>query len=1342
MPVTTHFFGFSPESFEQFAKVLSTCVFGPGVSSFGNGPDGGREAVFRGEVPYPYPPATQWSGYGVVQAKCKEKTESTQKDQGWALKQLADELERFTVSKKRRPKPEYYIFITNVDLTSTAGGGKDRAEALLQEYYRKLPLKGHAIWDSSQLAIFLDTYEMLRKSFVAYLTTGDVLATLLQELESRRPNAIRILTGFLQSQLRADESARLDQGGNRTDQQLRLARLFFDIPASPEPQLTPPDEATDSDGRMPKGVLSELLVVGSRRLDPSALYEQEVSSEIDGGCFATRYVLLGGPGSGKSTVGQFLAQIHRAALLERRPPHEMLYETRQVIRETKSLCMEEALPWPATPRYPVRVELNRLAKWLAIGDFGKRGQSLSGYLLHELAADDALTNDDLLELLGKHPWLLILDGLDEVPATSNRAVLVGAVNDFLAAARQIGSDLFVVATSRQQGYAGEFATGGVAFRHMHPLSTTRAVRYVQRYAEARFGASDPNRARDVVNHIKTSARNALTAQLMSSPLQVTFMATVIAARGDPGQNRWQLFDNYYRTIYERELQKAVPPYDVILSRYQTVIDRLHHDIGFWLQFIGESSRGMVTLPLARFEALVREYLRELGHEEAAAAQLIQLITDAARDRLIFLTSRTEGELSFDVRSLQEYMASECLMTGDAEVIKARLQEIAPPAYWRNVFLFSANKCFADARSRHLQDFVRLLCVDLANQNDRALSISQTGSELALDLLQGGALAENLTYSRHLAEIALLLAERSYFRDESREGASFDRRLALAYREPLRHVYEAKLGLQIGQTDFNRTLGAWPILLRMMSSGVGWTGSLVDQLWPKEPAREWSILEPVVKELEDFPWIKEKVDRLIPGLSPNKLFGLLYSRRAFQELQRPIDGLSYLIAHYGRGQQFLVYLNDGVVAQSHFTPIGSQDEVQRRAFDAIEKMPKGDSAWLPLILANELFRAPNRKVLSNILEELARAGWPNLTMKYTHPLPWPMAACLEAARTPDGLAELAAVVLTGKLGDTDDWLQAESRFIAQGCKLDDLTYRPLNGLPFDKRISACGWPGYYVDISPLSDVHSPSYNEVFFSTLETLPADRLAPHILFSLGRLFKLSAASSENIDPRRIRALLEKNSRNHGERVRWGIDLVPYSEELPQEIITLWIDFFDWLGRSEALFPGYPIYSRIRAGKDWTNIWELSFAEDPTRVGLLRLLSRHASNGSSTELIPEALLRITSFESTRDRFAALLLIVTRSRQSLYDEKTLAMYAENLISSACEPNCEERLFRAIEQHLDRVESMGGFLIELYERTPRSNEIRKAKLQGLIRKMLRRRSSGLQRSGRLTALGLPQISPLA
>jgi hypothetical protein len=304
-------------------------------------------------------------------------------------------LKAFVSSAKRDPKPEYYVFVVNVELTSA--GGRDEADKLLQGYYGKLPLKGHAVWDANQLTGFLNKYEDLRRRFTAYLTPGDVLAAMLATIERRRPNATRILTAFLERELRADEASRLDQAGNRTDDQLRLASLFFDLPASAEPRLSPPEEKPDASGKLPPGVLADLLRDGSRKLDPTTHYEQETAGIYGRSeSFPTRYVLLGGPGSGKSTLGQFLAQVHRAALLERCPPQSLEPQTRRNIAEIRALCDRDGLPWPVTPRYPFRVELNRFAKALASAE-SDHVSSLERYLLNALKREHALAHEDLIE---------------------------------------------------------------------------------------------------------------------------------------------------------------------------------------------------------------------------------------------------------------------------------------------------------------------------------------------------------------------------------------------------------------------------------------------------------------------------------------------------------------------------------------------------------------------------------------------------------------------------------------------------------------------------------------------------------------------------------------------------------------------------------------------------------------------------------------------------------------------------------------------------------------------------------------------------------------------------------
>jgi len=67
--------------FEHLVQALTLGYLGHGVEIFGAGPDGGREATFRGEVKMEG--KGEWNGYGIVQAKYKERLSTTAADQSW-----------------------------------------------------------------------------------------------------------------------------------------------------------------------------------------------------------------------------------------------------------------------------------------------------------------------------------------------------------------------------------------------------------------------------------------------------------------------------------------------------------------------------------------------------------------------------------------------------------------------------------------------------------------------------------------------------------------------------------------------------------------------------------------------------------------------------------------------------------------------------------------------------------------------------------------------------------------------------------------------------------------------------------------------------------------------------------------------------------------------------------------------------------------------------------------------------------------------------------------------------------------------------------------------------------
>lgn len=179
------------------------------------------------------------------------------------------------------------------------------------------------------------------------------------------------------------------------------------------------------------------------------------------------------------------------------------------------------------------------------------------------------------------------------------------------------TDLMTVATSRPDGYADEFDGDEAQMCYLAPLSKEQALHCAQVYVDAK---QNEKRASDSMQVLQQNINNPLIEKLMQSPLQVTFMVTLVTASGRTSESRWQLFDSYYSTIYTRELQKAVPPYSTVLNDRKQLINSLHHDIGFLLQHRAENSgQTQAELPLIEFEQMVNDALVEMKLDKNALA---------------------------------------------------------------------------------------------------------------------------------------------------------------------------------------------------------------------------------------------------------------------------------------------------------------------------------------------------------------------------------------------------------------------------------------------------------------------------------------------------------------------------------------------------------------------------------------------------------------------------------------------------------------------------------------------------------------------------------------------------
>jgi hypothetical protein len=1022
-------------SFEQLVQALALAVMGPQVAVYGDGPDGGREATFVGTVDYPKG-GKRWKGSGIVQAKFKQQPFAVAgKNADWALAELEAEFAKLKPKRKGRGKaglderecPDYYVFATNVALSpALRAGGKDRVTAFLERCKRSHGLVGYALWDSDQVRRMLDQQEAIRTSFLPFLLPGDVLAEVMRSLKPRRADFAAIMLRHLQLELLDDQFARLSQGGYVSANRVSLSTVFVDLPIDGAADLEPPEPEQQG---APQRItfLQRAFAEASRVLRPS--YRPRSSPVGPGSARSLipgRCVVVGGPGQGKTTVGVFACQLMRAALL-REAGHTYDGDVKKALDAVSEQA--QALPPLKTLRYPLRVDLKRLAEALA-AHAPERCNTLLEFLTRQIAdrTGSGLDVEDFRLWLRSYPWLLVLDGLDEVPASSNRARMLDAVNDFVRVEAHLAdADLMVVATTRPQGYSDEFDPSNYAHLNLMPLLPEEAVHYGTRLAHARHPGAQRH-VSGLMRKLEQATRNPATARLMESPLQVTIMLSLIELGGYPPEQRWQLFNQYYDTIFKREKERDTA-FSALLREYEADIHWIHRRAGWVLQQRNaEAGKTAARLSHEEFDDLVHLRLIRRGHkDDAALAALVGQMRKAATDRLVLLVGNTAEDIGFEIRSLQEFMAAEHSFDGDDEVVRRTLQLIAPHAYWRNVFLFMAGRIFFNKEV--LVDSVLGICNRLNEPlEDAALARTLAGSRLAMALLEDDACRKQPANTRQLARLAARLMDLPLADDRARLGALFAREAGEVLAQELNCRLEGA----------NASAEAWMLGLDLARGEQEWAQALVKRHFPwcrGDVERLFWAYGVNGPRLGDFLW--GEVARNLRRLSPVLVDRLADGRRDDGgELARHIDatvakGIGGLMTY---SNELLLWDHDGRLLSNALPEpgkLGCYLALRMEGQDLSDAHPD----WQQLAAAATLAQRPSIKTLCEVLPLVLAA---DSVLKPKYFLPWQFNVCIDAARAGMSLDAIIADVQSGKLGGPVDWLRWEG---LESCSLQDIGQGP-------------------------------------------------------------------------------------------------------------------------------------------------------------------------------------------------------------------------------------------------------------------------------------------------------------
>jgi hypothetical protein len=743
------------QTFEQMVNSLALSVLGAGLMSFGPGADGGRDGYFVGAAPYPSM-VESWSGTWYIQSKFHAPHLSSN-HQEWFLKQVEEELELFGANRRRR-WPDIWIVATNIDPSGVPETGCfDKAVKLVSSYRPALANRFH-IWGGRKILDLLGLHPQISHRYGHFLTPGNVLHHIVNALEGEKVSPKKLLDHLVVDSLHQNRRMRLDQAGDagpRPDMHL----LYVDLPFS---------TALDSD---PRYLLEEVTLACSEHFgnQPEAGPSDNWRRWLQDPMRAQAWLVLAGPGAGKTTLGQFLGQIHRASFLLEENLFDADFEHLALARSIRERALE-LRAWPRVPRLPLHIDLSQYAQW-----YNKRqseeARGILTYLANKYSAslEESVTPSSLRAAIKDGRWLLICDGLDEVPGEIKEEIAT-EISEFVVAMRR-RCDLFTLCTSRPQGYSGQLKELGGAELNLLPLPAEIALDCADRLFKIYAPGQEAIEGHKV---LERAVNTPAVRQLMTTPLQVHIMTIIVRQGQHPPEKKWELFQRFYEVIYLREAAKSLggAPEAAFLRDERKLIAAVHKALGFVLHARAETSAGSPSsLSRHDFEELVFYLVSQWKISDIDKTCLT--VRRASTDRLVLInTPDSKDSVRYDVRQLQEFFAAGFMVDGvTAEQFRERLETIVHDSHWREVVHFALSSIIENNRETEIAVSVDVL----ARINDTSLYGEEraignsilAGSIVAANLLADGVLdPDRRTRDRFRSLIKMLGASRAYFQISS------------------------------------------------------------------------------------------------------------------------------------------------------------------------------------------------------------------------------------------------------------------------------------------------------------------------------------------------------------------------------------------------------------------------------------------------------------------------------------------------------------------------------------------------------------------------------------------------
>lgn len=665
------------ERFQEFCSCLISKEF-PNAQAFPVGqPDGGRDSIV-------FSMDTIKKEFIVFQVKFVRNPNQDRDIHKWLTDIIGGEADKINSLIPKGAK-RYYL-LTNVKGTAHLdSGSKDKVNKILEDNI-KIP---SICWWRDDISMLFEKDPLFKWSYPEILNGQDILnLALFNNLNENRERRENVIRSYIADQYEMDNEVKFKQ----IELQNRIFDLFTDIPI----QIR---KFNEKDKKL-KSILNNIdnyMNIQKKNFEYGSSFSYEQDNKIGAAEFLLhpivqqgikKILLEGGPGQGKSTISQYVSQVHRSRLLNKKSDFKFLPDN---IKNTPI-------------RLPIKMDLRHIAAWVEKKNpyeeilssehfdmiWNKSLESfLIGHIYYHSKMKEFNTND-LIEIFKLSPILLVFDGFDEVANYKVREEVIEFINKGINRLSESCKFIQVIVTSRPAAFSDfvGFSSSAYPYFELTDITPKTISNYLERWIKA--SKLDGKEASYMRKLVEEKLKMPHLKELTKSPMQLAIFISLLRTRGESLPNkRTALYDSYIELFFNRESEK-----DSTIRDYRDLIIDIHEYVAWILHSEAELYKNSGIISIKDLKQRLNDYLIKEGHKTDVTEKLFQVV----KERVCALVSRVQGTFEFEVQPLREYFCAKYLyktspyspVGGEKTgTLPDRFEAISRNFYWQNVSRFFA-----------------------------------------------------------------------------------------------------------------------------------------------------------------------------------------------------------------------------------------------------------------------------------------------------------------------------------------------------------------------------------------------------------------------------------------------------------------------------------------------------------------------------------------------------------------------------------------------------------------------------------------------------------------------------